>query len=63
VNIERLSAPGLDATSGVSFGGRTFGPSTTTGTLSGAPATETVTPLLGTYSISLPAGSAALVTR
>jgi hypothetical protein len=61
--LERLSAPSLEATSGVTLGGQSFGDSTTTGTLPGPPHTETVVPVAGAYSVELPAGSAAMLTR
>jgi hypothetical protein len=59
--LTRLQAPSLDATNGVTLGGQTFGDSTTTGTLTGQPSSETVKPLLGAYSVDLPAGSAAVL--
>jgi hypothetical protein len=61
--VERLSAPSVDATSGVTLAGQTFGSQTTTGTLPGAPITEPAAPLLGTYTVDVPAGSAALVVK
>jgi len=61
--LTRLSAASLDATGGVSLGGETFGDSTTTGVLGGTPSGETVNPLLGAYSVDLPPGSAAMLTR
>src|SRR5207302_1963449 len=60
--LERLTAPSVVSTSGVSLGGRTFGHDTTSGSFAGPPHTSTVQPLLGTYSISMPPGSAALLT-
>jgi Glycosyl hydrolase family 79 C-terminal beta domain len=62
-SVERLSAPSIDATSGVTLGGETFGDSTDTGTLAGQSQTETVDPVAGTYAVDLPAGSAALLTH
>jgi Glycosyl hydrolase family 79 C-terminal beta domain len=60
--LERLTAPSVTATSGVTLGGQGFGNSTQTGTLAG-PQTATVQPLLGSYAVTLPAGSAALLTH
>ena len=51
----------MSSTDGVTLGGQTFGDETTTGTL-GAPTTTPVAPLAGTYTVPLPAGSAALLT-
>jgi hypothetical protein len=60
-SLERLRASSAYATSGLTLGGRTFGAATGTGVL--APATaQSVTPHGGTYSVTLPAGSAALIT-
>jgi hypothetical protein len=60
-SIERLRASSAYATSGLTLGGRTFGAATTTGVLAPA-AAQSVTPHGGTYSATLPAGSAALIT-
>jgi hypothetical protein len=60
--LERLQAPSVDATSGVTLGGQSFGSATRTGTL-GPPHTETVIPLAGTYVITVPAASAAMLTQ
>jgi hypothetical protein len=59
--LETLQAPGVSATSGVTLGGQTFGDETTTGTLPD-PSTTPVVPAAGTYTVPLPAGSAALLT-
>ena len=60
-SLERLRASSANATSGLTLGGQTFGAATSTGVL--APATaQSVTPNAGTYSVTLPAGSAALIT-
>jgi hypothetical protein len=61
-SLEWLRAPGAAATGGVTLGGQTFGPATTTGRLP-APQLQPVSALLGAYSIQLPAYSAALLTR
>jgi hypothetical protein len=60
--LERMRAPSVHSRSHVTLGGRTYGPATSTGQL--APAiTQALTPnARGTYTISVPAGSAALVT-
>ena len=60
--LERLRAPGLGATTGVTLGGRTFGPRTTTGRFTGAPRTQAITPRGSSYAVSLPPASAALMT-
>lgn len=62
-SLERLLGPSLDATAGVTLAGQTFGNQTSTGTLSGPAVTTAVSPTLGTYSVQLPAGSAAVLTR
>jgi hypothetical protein len=59
--LERLSAPSLGSSTGVTLAGRTFGSETFTGLLGGAPEDSTVSPLHGRYAIWLPAGSAALL--
>jgi hypothetical protein len=60
-SLETLQAPGVSATSGVTLGGQTFGDETTTGTLPPL-STTPVAPVAGTYTVPLPAGSAALLT-
>jgi hypothetical protein len=62
VSIERLQAPSAGATSGVTLGGQSFGTDTRTGELA-PPKDEQASPISGSYTISLPAASAALVTR
>jgi hypothetical protein len=59
--VERLEAPGASARSGVTLGGQTFGNETTTGVLPGSPRTEPLLPALGTYTLTVPAASAALI--
>jgi hypothetical protein len=61
--LEWLQAPSAASTSGVTLGSRSFGPETTTGTLPGSPVTQPVIPLLGTYTIDMPAASAVMLTR
>jgi hypothetical protein len=60
--LEWLRAPSATATSGVTLGGQTFGLETPTGALP-APVPQPVSPVLGAYSIELPAYSAALLTQ
>jgi hypothetical protein len=59
--LERLRAPGAGASSGVTLGGQSFGSATSTGILP-APHTTVVEPVAGSYSLHLPAASAALLT-
>jgi hypothetical protein len=61
-SAQMLQAPGISATDGVTFGGQSFGDETTTGTFPAAPAGQPVAPSAGTYTVSLPPGSAALLT-
>jgi hypothetical protein len=58
---ESLQAPSAASTSGVTLGGESFGDETTSGTLP-PPATSPVAPSGDTYTVSLPAASAAMVT-
>jgi hypothetical protein len=60
--LERLTAPSLEAKTGVALGGLSVPNGTTDGLLTGAPARETVTPTGRTYRFAMPAGSAALLT-
>ena len=60
--LERLTAPSLTATSGVSLGGQSYGASTATGQLAGPLQTAALDPVQGRYVVSLPPASAALVT-
>jgi len=60
--LEMLTAPSLTARTGVTLGGQSFGTATTTGLLSGRPATSAVTPQQGDYAIRVPAASAAMLT-
>lgn len=57
--VEQLLAPDLAATSGVTLGGRSFGP---TGVLTGQRQATTVRSVAGDYPITLPAASAAMLT-
>jgi hypothetical protein len=60
--LERLEAPSVHATSGVTLGGQSFGPATTTGLLAGSSSVVAVKPSSGGYVISLPRTSAAVLT-
>jgi hypothetical protein len=60
--LQRLQAPRVGSKSGVTWGGQSFGQSTATGTLAGAPRTTSLTPTGGIYTVKLPATSAALLT-
>jgi hypothetical protein len=61
-SVERLEAPGPESVSGVTLGGQTFGPQTATGLLTGSPADDTVSANAGSYTVALPAASAAMLT-
>jgi hypothetical protein len=60
--LERLRAPALTSTTGVTLGGQSFGTRTTTGRLAGRPHIARLTARGGRYTFTLPAESAALVT-
>jgi hypothetical protein len=60
--LERLRAPALTSTTGVTLGGQSFGTRTTTGRLAGRPHIAHLTARRGRYTFTLPAESAALVT-
>jgi len=60
--LERLRAPRLTSTSGVTLGGQTFGTRTTTGRLAGRSSVAKLAASHGRYEFTLPAASAALVT-
>jgi hypothetical protein len=59
--VQRLTAPSIDATSGVTLGGQSFGTETATGTLTGSVQEDRVSATGGQYSIDVPASSAAMV--
>jgi hypothetical protein len=61
-SLERLRAPRLGATGGVTLAGQSFAAHTATGLLSGKRAVSTVTASHGRYVVALPAASAALLT-
>jgi hypothetical protein len=60
--VARLRGPRLTAKRGVTFDGQGFGTNTSTGTLTGAAATETIAPNGSRYVVQVPAASAALLT-
>jgi glycosyl hydrolase family 79 len=60
--IEWLRAPSPSAGSGVTLGGQSFGAETATGVL-GSPQLQSVSQTFGSYSVEMPADSAALLTR
>ena len=60
--LVRLLAPSLQAKSGVTLGGQTLGSETSTGLLAGSSTATTVAPVAGSYPVSVPAGSAAMLT-
>lgn len=60
--LEYLMAPSLKARTGVTLGGQSFGASTATGLLAGAPKTNAVAPSRGEYALRVPAASAAMLT-
>lgn len=59
-SLVRMQAPGLRARTGVSLGGASFGPQTGTGVL--RPTADSVSPAGGSYTVRVPAASAALIT-
>jgi hypothetical protein len=59
--LERLTAPQLEARSRIRLGGQTFGKTSTTGRLRGAPTAARIRSAGGRYSFSLPAASGALL--
>ena len=60
--LERLQAPSLLAHRGVRLGGQSFGAATTTGVLGGQSDLTSIRARNGTYSVTLPAASAVLLT-
>jgi hypothetical protein len=60
--LERLTAPRALATSGVTLGGQSFGPETSTGLLAGRLNTSLVKQSGGGYQVWMPAASAAILT-
>jgi hypothetical protein len=59
--IERLLAPSLSATSGVTLGGHGLGSTTTTGVLT-QPRLVSIKPAVGQYAVTVPAASATVLT-
>jgi len=59
--LERLSAPSVAATGHITLGGRSFGAATSTGVLA-PPVADPVRARGGTYNVTVPAASAALLT-
>jgi hypothetical protein len=60
--LERLDTPGAHARKGITLGGQSVGPRTTTGLLAGSPGVTLLTPVAGEYVVRLPPASAALLT-
>jgi hypothetical protein len=60
--LERLTAPTMSSTTGVTFAGQSIPDVSRDGKLTGAPTAEPVAPRRGVYRFSLPAASAALLT-
>jgi hypothetical protein len=60
--LERLRGRGLTSTTGVTLGGQGFGNDTTTGTLAGHSAADSVKQSGGAYVVRLPKASAAMLT-
>jgi hypothetical protein len=60
--LERLRAPSPYATFGATLGGQSFGQETLTGFLAGPAATTTIEPVAHSYTLTVPAASAAMLT-
>jgi hypothetical protein len=60
--VERLQAPSVGATSGVTLGGQSFGSETATGLPAGSLRRAPVAPVSGSYTVTLPGYSAAMLT-
>jgi hypothetical protein len=60
--LERLRAPSVRSSSGLTLGGQSFGPATATGELAGRLRGASLTRRGGAYSLRLPAGTATLIT-
>jgi hypothetical protein len=60
--VSQLTAPSVDATNSVTLGGQTFGDVSDTGVLAGQVQTTSIYPFLGLYSLTVPAGSAMMLT-
>jgi hypothetical protein len=60
--LSRLSAPSIAATKGVTVGGQSFGPNTSTGQLRGQSRQIAIVPVAGRYVVRLPPATAAMLT-
>ncbi|MGI8715291.1 MAG: glycosyl hydrolase family 79 C-terminal domain-containing protein [Solirubrobacteraceae bacterium] len=60
--LERLTAPGVDSRNGITLGGRTYGRETYSGRLAAPRAASLAPAASGGYRLTVPRGSAALVT-
>jgi hypothetical protein len=60
---QALRAPSLGAVSGITLDGESFGSATTTGTLPPNPHPTRVSPVLGSYLVTVPAASALMLSR
>jgi hypothetical protein len=60
--VERLLAPGVGATKGVTLAGQAYKPQTPDGVIRGKRVSERVVRQIGAFRVLVPAGSAALVT-
>lgn len=60
--LERLRAPSIEAKTGMTLNGRSFGAQTRTGLLTGHAQNDLVAPVNGEYVVRLPAASAAMLT-
>jgi hypothetical protein len=60
--LERLQGNGLASASGVTLAGQSFGAETTSGRIGGPAHRSTVKPIADRYVVTLPAGSAAMLT-
>jgi hypothetical protein len=61
-SLDSLRAPKVSSTTGVTLGGQSFGNQTSSGTL-GAPKTQPVLSVAGSYTVDVPAASAVLLTQ
>jgi len=60
--LERLQASSVQAESGVTIGGQSFGAESSTGLPTGPADTSSVSPVSGRYTVTLPAAGAAMLT-
>ena len=60
--MQRLAGPSITATRSVTFGGRGYGDATFDGKLRGKPLIERLGRHFGAFRLSMPPGTAALVT-